>query len=58
VSDKEGAQRDARIEHANGCYIPAAEARKRAQVWREGGHGTRADYWDAYATEVESWFAS
>jgi hypothetical protein len=54
VSQDLAARRDARHERDHGGAVPAAEARARARLRRAEGRNT-ADYWDAYAAEVESW---
>jgi hypothetical protein len=47
-----GAIGDARYEHSRGHHCSADEARARAAVRRERGVDT-ADYWDAYADEID-----
>jgi hypothetical protein len=51
----EGGHSDARYERDHGGAVPAEEARRRARVRRSKGMGSSADYWDAYAAEVELW---
>jgi hypothetical protein len=55
VSLQSGAREDARHEREHGGAVPAAEARARAALRAAVGREESADYWSAYAAEVESW---
>jgi hypothetical protein len=54
AADEHAARKDARWERDHGGAVPAGEARARARLRRAEGRDT-ADYWDAYAAEVDSW---
>jgi hypothetical protein len=55
MSLQSGAREDARHERDQGCAVSAPEARARAAVRAAAGRESSADYWSAYAAEVESW---
>ena len=55
MSLQSGAREDARYQRDHGGAITAAEARARARERLNAGRVQSADYWSAYAAEVESW---